>query len=119
MEPCATISPKPSANSAPATAWRRHGSLAPRVGCSASSASSALASLWCASLHARLLLLSRLIRPGHAGGVVGDADVALRVEDDDAAVAVQSLLQIVHRFLRGPFGEIAGLNAVGGPLGQH
>ncbi len=28
----------------------------------------------------------------------------------------EALLQIVHRFLRGPLGQIAGLNAVGGPL---
>ena len=29
-------------------------------------------------------------------------------EDDDAAVSVDALLQIIHRFLRGPLGQIAG-----------
>src|SRR5215472_13368357 len=38
--------------------------------------------------HTRILLVDRPIGPSHAGSVVGDAEVALRIEDDDAAVSV-------------------------------
>ena len=41
---------------------------------------------------AGFLLFQRLVGPGHARCVVGDADMSLRVEDDDAAVSVDTLL---------------------------
>jgi ABC-2 type transport system ATP-binding protein len=63
------------------------------------------------------LLLDGLVRPGHTRSVVGDADVARGVQHDDAAMAVDALLQIVHRFLRGPLRQIPGGDSVDGPFG--
>jgi len=71
------------------------------------------------SLDARVLFLHRLIRPGHARSVVRDADVSRRVEHDDAAMPVDALFQIIHRFLRGPLREISRRDPVGSPLGEH
>ena len=48
-----------------------------------------------------------------------DADVPFRVQHDDSAVAVQPLLQVVHRFLRGPLRQISGGDPVRRPLRQH
>ncbi len=42
--------------------------------------------------YAGIFLLYVLVRPGHAGGVVGDAEVAVGAEDDNAAVSVHALL---------------------------
>ena len=54
------------------------------------------------TLDPRLFFANCFISPGHPWSVVGNADVAFRVQHDNSAVAVQSLFQIVHRLLRGP-----------------
>ena len=67
--------------------------------------------------YARFLLSYGFVGPRHAGSVMRDTDVAFTIEDDDAAVAIDALLQIVHCLLCGPLGQVSGGNAVGGPLG--
>src|SRR5208282_1345252 len=71
------------------------------------------------SLNSRFLLLRGAQRPCHARGVVGDSEAALGIEQNDSTVAVEALLQIVHRFLRDPLRQAAGLHAIGRPLRQH
>ena len=66
--------------------------------------------------YARILLRHRLVRPGHAWCVVRDSDVSLGIEDDDAAVSVYPLLQIIHRLQRGPLRQVARRDAVGSPF---
>ena len=68
---------------------------------------------------AGFFLFHRLTRPGHARCVVRDAELSLRIQHDNATMAIQSLFQIVHGFLRRPLRQISCGNAVGRPLGQH
>ena len=56
---------------------------------------------------ARVLLLDSLVGPGHTRRVVSDAEVAVTTEHDNAPVSVHPLFQVVHRFLRGPFRQVA------------
>src|ERR1700676_2439026 len=70
----------------------------------------------CAAFHASLIPLQRLTRPSHARRIMCDAELPFRVEHDDAAVSIQSLFQIIHRFLRRPLGKISRNHAVGGPF---
>ena len=41
------------------------------------------------------------------------------IEKDDSAVAVEALLEIVHRFFCNTLGQTAGSDAIGGPLGKY
>ena len=40
------------------------------------------------------------------GSIVVDADLACGIQNDNSAVPIQPLFQIVHGFLRGPFREL-------------
>ena len=48
-----------------------------------------------------------------------DAELSLRIQNDDAAVAVQALFQIIHGFLCRPLGKVSCQYAVGGPFSKH
>src|ERR1700716_3341261 len=72
-----------------------------------------------ASRNSGFLLFSGVNRPGHARSIVGNPETSLRIEQDDSTVAVQPLLQIVHRFLRDPLRQAAGFDAIRRPLRKH
>src|SRR5450755_4228702 len=71
------------------------------------------------SLDSRILLLDSPNCPRHARSVVGNPEAALCIEQNNSAVAVQTLLQVVHRFLRDPLGQASGFDAVRRPLREH
>src|ERR1017187_4844098 len=71
------------------------------------------------ALNPRVLFLYGTERPGHARGVVGDSDEALPIEKNESRVAVEALLEIVHRFLRRPLRQASGFDAIGRPLREH
>jgi hypothetical protein len=56
--------------------------------------------------------------PGHAGGIVGDADVAGGAEEDDAAVAAEAGEEVVDGGGGCLLGGCAGGDAVDGPLAE-
>ena len=56
--------------------------------------------------------------PGHAGGVVGEAEAAVGSEEDDAAVASKAVEEIRDGFAGGDFRGGAGGDAVGGPFAE-
>src|SRR6516162_9735440 len=60
-----------------------------------------------------------LISPGHARRVVGDAEATAGVEQDHAAVAVKTALQILHGFLCHGVRRAAIAYAIGRPLGEN
>lgn len=55
------------------------------------------------ALDAGLFLMDGFNSPCHAGSIVIDADLACGIQNDDSAVPIQPLFQVVHGFLRGPF----------------
>src|SRR5580692_1595906 len=61
----------------------------------------------CATFDAGFFLFRRLTRPGHARGVVRDAELSLRVQHDNSTVPIQSLFQVVHGLLCRPLGQIS------------
>jgi len=56
--------------------------------------------------------------PGHGGGVVGEAEAAVGAEEDDAAVAAETVEEVGDGFAGGDFGRGSGGYAVGGPLAE-
>src|ERR1700692_4928017 len=74
-------------------------------------------SFWCLLLLSRAFsagfqLLRRTNRPSHARSIVGNPETALSIEQNDSPVAVEPLLEIVHRFRRDPLRQTAGLDAI-------
>ena len=57
-------------------------------------------------------------RPGHARGVVGDAEAPVRIEQDHAAVTVHPVFQMANGLGCDPLRQTAGSHAVRRPLGQ-
>src|ERR1700690_535560 len=68
---------------------------------------------------AGVLFLTGAESPGHARRVVPDSDAAHGVEQNNAPVAVEALLQIIHRLLRYPFRQAPGFDAIRRPFRQH
>src|ERR1035437_7411123 len=56
--------------------------------------------------------------PGHGGGVVGEAEAAVGSEEDDAAMAAETVIEVGDGFLGGEFRGGAVGDAVGGPLAE-
>ena len=56
--------------------------------------------------------------PGHAGGVVGEAEAAVGAEEDDAAVTAEAVIEVGDGFAGGDLRGGAGGDAVGGPLAE-
>ena len=56
--------------------------------------------------------------PGHGGGVVGEAEAAVGAEEDDAAVAAETVEKVGDGFAGGDFRGGSGGDAVGGPLAE-
>ena len=50
---------------------------------------------------------------------MGEAKAALGIQDDDSAVTVDTIFQMIHGFCRDPLWKIAGGDAVRRPLGEH
>ena len=71
------------------------------------------------SRNSGVLFLNGTERPSHARRVVGNSEAALSVEQDDSTVAVEALLEKIHRLLRDPLGQTAGFDSIGGPLREH
>src|SRR5215470_17944799 len=60
-----------------------------------------------------------LVGPGHSWRIVGDAEAALRVQQDHSTMAVQAGFQINDGLVASHFRSAAFAHAVGGALGQH
>jgi hypothetical protein len=62
---------------------------------------------WSELLHfacdTRLFLVNCFDGPSHSGRVMSDTELACSIQDDDAAVPIQALFQVVHGFLGRPF----------------
>lgn len=71
------------------------------------------------ALHSKLFSFRVLISPGHARSVVGDAETAARIEQDHAAVAVETALQVLHGFLDNSVRRATSTDTVGRPLGKN
>jgi hypothetical protein len=56
--------------------------------------------------------------PGHGGGVVGEAETAVGTEEDNAAVAAETVEEIRDGFAGGEFGGGTASDAVGGPFAE-
>jgi hypothetical protein len=56
--------------------------------------------------------------PGHAGGVVGEAETAVGSEEDYSAVSAEAVIEVRDGFAGGDFGGGAGGDAVGSPLAE-
>src|SRR5258708_13231307 len=72
-----------------------------------------------ASRNSGFLLFYSVERPSHARSVMGNPETSLRIQQDDSPVAVEPLLQIVHRFLSDPLEQAAGFDAIRRPLREH
>src|ERR1043166_1175837 len=71
------------------------------------------------AVDSRLFSFRILVGPGHARRVVRNAEAAALVEQNDAAVAVQPFLQILHGFLDDGVRRATSTYAVSGPFGQN
>src|SRR5208282_4273548 len=71
------------------------------------------------ALNPRVLFLYGTEGPCHARGVMGDSEAALSIKQNDSTVAVEALLEIVHRFLRRPLRQASGFDAIRRPLREH
>jgi hypothetical protein len=58
------------------------------------------------------------VAPSHARGVVGDADLAVGAEEDDASVALEAAVEVVDGGVGGLLRGGAGCDAVDGPLAE-
>jgi len=56
--------------------------------------------------------------PGHGGGVVGEPEAAVWTEEDDAAMAAETVEEIRDGFAGGEFGGCPGGDAVGSPFAE-
>ena len=56
--------------------------------------------------------------PGHAGCVVGYADLAVGAEEDDASVASETVVKVGDGFGGGSLGGGSGGDSVDGPLAE-
>ena len=56
--------------------------------------------------------------PGHRGSVVGESESAVGAEEDDAAMAAETVEEIGDGFAGGDFGCGSGGDAVGGPFAE-
>src|SRR5580704_16497452 len=72
-----------------------------------------------ASCNSAFLLFQGVNRPGHARSIVGNPETSQSIEQNDSPVAIEPLLQIVHRFRRDPLGKAAGFDAIRRPLREH
>ena len=68
--------------------------------------------------HAEGCACGRLDAPGHARGVVGEADATVGAEEDDASVTAQAFVEIGNGLCGGVFGSDACGDAVDGPLAE-
>src|ERR1019366_5858156 len=57
--------------------------------------------------------------PRHRGRVVRETETAIGAEENDSAVAAETVEQVGHRLARGYLWSRAGSDAIGGPLAQH
>src|SRR5437660_7882946 len=71
------------------------------------------------AVHPGLLLINVLIGPGHARGVMGDSDAALLVQQDHAAVPIETRFEISNGFIAGRLRGAAFANTISRALGQH
>lgn len=56
--------------------------------------------------------------PGHGGGVVGEAEAAVGAEEDDSAVAAETVVEVGDGFAGDDFRGGAGGDTVSGPLAE-
>src|SRR6185437_10689177 len=71
------------------------------------------------AVDSRLLSFGTLISPSHTRSVVGDAETAARIEQDHAAVAIETALEVLHGFLHNSVGRATSADTVSGPLGKN